>query len=315
MGAVIARDLVQMGLEPILYDIYEDYSLIPDIKSKVMFVEGSILDLLRLSETLRKHGVNVIIHAAALLSRADPQKLLRINTEGTINVLWAANQCEVDRVVFTSSKNVYSSMKGEHAHPFYKPIDEDYPKDEPLNMYGVTKLFGEQVGYQFYKDFGTDFVALRFSTIYGPGRLLKNPDSPMVIPCKMIESAMLRKAFKHPKGRDQKDDYVYLKDVSQGVISACFAKNLIHRVFNIGSGVGSTLSDFAEAIKTVIPDFEADIGPGTDYASIGNFYSIYDISRAKNELGYSPHYCNINDGVADYFDTMKKLNIPPTPCT
>jgi UDP-glucose 4-epimerase len=181
-----------------------------------------------------------------------------------------------------------------------------------MGVYGVTKFFGEQIGFQFYKIYGIDFVSVRFSGIYGPGRLLKNPNSPMVIPCRIIENAMLGKSFRHPKGREQKNDFIYYKDVSQGVLSACFAKKLTHRVFNIGTGVGSTLLNFTNAVKKIFPEFEADIGPGLDYLGIGfNTYCIYDISRAKDELGYNPQY-SIDDGVADYIQTMRKLNISPT---
>ena len=104
--------------------------------------------------------------------------------------MWAAVDAGVDRVVYTSSKAVYNEITGPHAHPDYEPINEDYPKDEPLGIYGVTKFFGEQIGNQFHNNFGIDFLSLRFSTVYGPGRLLKNPNSPMVVPCRIIESAM-----------------------------------------------------------------------------------------------------------------------------
>ena len=134
----------------------------------------------------------------------------------------------------------------------------------------------------------------------------------MVIPCRIIENAMLGRPFRYPRGRQQKDDFIYYKDLSQGVKLACFKKNLSHRVFNIGTGVGSTLVDFAEAAKKVFPEFEADIGPGLDHLGIGfNSYGVFDITRAKNELGFKPKY-NIDDGVRDYIETMKKLNIKPT---
>ena len=311
LGSATARNLVTIGIEPILYDLFEDYTLVSDIKNKLIFVEGDILDLSRLIEILKEYSVKAIIHTVALLSKADPKKSIKINTEGTVNVLWAAKECGIERIVYTSSKAVYSEIEGTHAHPSYEPITEDYPKDEPMGVYGITKYFGEQIGHQFHKDFGIDFVSLRFSTIYGPGRLLKNPNSPFVIPCRIIENAMLGKPFEYPRGREQKDDYIYYKDVSQGVVLACFAKTLPHRTFNIGTGVGSTLLDFSDAAREVFPKFKANIGPGLDHACIGfNTCSVYDISRAKNELGFNPKY-SIDDGVKDYIETMQRLNIKP----
>ena len=261
---------------------------------------------------MKNFGVKQIIHTAALLSRADPRKSIKINTEGTVNVLWAAVACQIDRVVYTSSKAVYSQISGKHSHPDYKPINEDYHKDEPMGIYGVTKLFGEQIGLQFNKTSGIDFIALRFSTIFGPGRLLKNPNSPMVIPCRIIENAMLGKPFNWPRGGDQKDDYIYNKDAGKGIALACFAKKINHRVFNIGTGIASTIIDFANETKKLFPDFDFHIGPGLDHTGIDfNTYSLYDISRAKNELGFKPFY-GLDEAVRDYVETMKRLKIEPT---
>ena len=84
----------------------------------------------------------------------------------------------------------------------------------------------------------------------------------------------------------------------------------MHRVFNIGSGKPSALIDFVNSAKKIYPDFNADIGPGLAHAGTGfNFYSVYNISRAKNELNYIPKY-DIESGVAKYIETMEKLNIP-----
>jgi len=310
VGSAVARHLVNEGTETILYNRFEDHTLINDIKDKVIFAAGDILDLEKLVETIKKYDVKRIVHTAANYSKT--KKLLKINTEGTVNVLWAAAKCEIERVVYTSSKAVYNEPKGRHGHPLYEPINEDYPKDEPMGFYGVTKLFGEQVGHQFYKNYGVDFVALRFSTIYGPGRLVKNPKAAMVIPCRIIENGMLGKPFNYPKGREQRDDYIYIKDVAYGISLACFARDLTHRTFNIGTGVPSSLLDFAESVRKIYPDFEAEIGPGLDPIEIGfNCYNVYDISRAKGELGYRPQY-NIDNGVADYIQAMRDLNIRPT---
>ena len=311
VGSVTARHLVKMGIEPILYNRSEDYSLLDDVRKNVVFAKGDILDPANLSRTLNTHGVRTIVHTASLLSKADPKQSIRINTQGTVNVLWAAVDGGIDRVVYTSSKAVYNEIKGRHAHPDYEPINEDYPKDEPLGIYGVTKFFGEQLGNEFHKNFGIDFLSLRFSTVYGPGRLLKNPNSPMVVPCRIIESAMSGRPFRYPRGAGQRDDYLYLDDAGRATALACAAGDLKHRAINVGTGTGSTLVDFALATQKVFPGFEYEIGPGLDHAGIGfSFYSVYDTSRAARELGFTAGY-SLEDAVEDYVETMKKLRIAP----
>jgi len=248
----------------------------------------------------------------ALLTRADPKKAIAINLNGTINALWAAQECKLKRLVYLSSKAAFSEVTGPHAHPDYVPIDENYPTESPLGIYGVTKRCGEQLGLQFHKTMGVDFIGLRFATTFGPGRLSKNPNSPMVVPCRIIEAAMAGKPFYYPHGGDQKDDYIYTRDVGQGIVCALFVENPAHRIFNVGTGKGSTLRDFVRATQKLYPDFKAQIGDGLDNARIGfQFYSVYNISRARRELGYNPQY-DLERAVADYVESMRRLKVEPT---
>ena len=122
---------------------------------------------------------------------------------------------------------------------------------------------------------------------------------------------MLGKPFKHPQGAEQKNDIIYNKDTANGIVLACMAKGLTNRIFNIGSGKASTLVEFAEAVKKIYPHADIEIGPGLDYFRRGfNTYSVYDISRAQKELGYSPEY-NLENGVRDYIETLHQLKIEP----
>jgi UDP-glucose 4-epimerase len=315
VGAFVARNLVERGFEPVLYSRHKNTVLISDIQDRVIIVEGDILDLDKLVKTIKEYKVERIIHAAAMLSREckdNPIMAVRVNVEGTANVLEAAVRANVNRVVYTSAKGVYSEAKGEYGHPTYKPIDEDFPTTGDMGFYGLTKLFGEKVGFHYQRACGIDFIALRFSSTYGPGKMLKREiSSPMTIHGRIIENAMLGKPTRHSQGGEQKDDFIYYKDVASGVVLACTVESLTHRVFNIGSGTGSTLFDFANAVKKIYPKVDIEIGPGLDFFGIGfNVYNVYDISRAEKELGFSPQY-DFEKGVKDYVETLKQLKIEP----
>lgn len=315
IGSFVTRMLVGMGMEPISYSRHKDTVLISDIEKKVVIVQGDILDLEKLIKTIKTYSVEKIIHTAALLgvaSTSNPAMAIRVNTEGTATVLEAALKGNVTRIVYASAKGVYSEAKGEYGHPTYKLINEDYPAENNMGFYGVTKLFGEKVGFVYQQQYGIDFVVLRFSSTYGPGKISKHgASSPMAIHGRIIENAMLGKPFRHPQGAEQKDDFIYNKDTAKGIVLACMAKGLTHRIFNIGSGKGSTLVEFANAVKKIYPKAEIEIGPGLDFFRRGfNIYNVYDISRAQTELGYSPDY-DLEGGVRDYIETLRELKIEP----
>jgi UDP-glucose 4-epimerase len=318
LGSFVTRKLTEMGMEPILYSRHKEVSLIRDIENKVVIVEGDILDFDKLIKTIKTHEIERIIHAAAMLreSESDPPGAVRINVEGTANILHAALKGDVDRVVYISAKGVYSETQGEYAHPTYKPMNEDYPTDNNMGFYGLTKLCAEKVGCRYEQKYGIHFIALRLSSTYGPGKILKRVTrgAPIqtAIQATIIENTMLGKTTRLSQGADQKNDFIYAKDAATGIVSACIAESLEHRIFNIGRGEGSTLLDFADAVKTIYPKANIEIGQGLDYLKIGyNTYSVYDISRAKKEFNFSPQY-NIEKGVKDYVETLQQLNIGPT---
>ncbi len=223
LGSAISRNLVDRGETPIVLDIKEDYTLLADIKAEVIFVKGDAASAEPLNAILERYNVHCIIHTAALLSASDPKIMIPMNTRATENILWAALDGGIKRVVNISSKAVYNVAAGEYGHPHYQPINENYERDKPMGFYGVTKNYGELLGNEFSHRYGLEFVSLRFSTMYGPGRLLKNPHSPMVLPCRIIENAMLRQPFRWEFGGDQVDDFIGYDDAGEGVVLAALA--------------------------------------------------------------------------------------------
>ena len=315
VGSFFAQKLVEKGMTPILYGRRRQTALIRDIEDKVVIVLGDILDRDKLVNTISTYDVDTVVHTAAMLSKegeSNPAMAIRVNVEGTANAIEAAVKCNVKRFVYTSAKGVYSEAKGEYGHPTYKGITEDYPAEANMGFYGLTKLFGEKVVLRYQVKYGIDTIILRFSGTYGPGKTLtRGTSSPIALIGKIIENAMHGKPTRIPQGGEQQNDFIYYKDVANGILAACAAKNVTHRIFNIGSGKGTTLLGFANAVKQVYPNADLEIGPGLDFYGIGfNVYSVYDITRAQRELGFSPQY-DLASSIRDYVDTLRKLNIEP----
>lgn len=309
-GAATARLLVSRGERPVLLDNRVDPSLIADIAAEVDVVNGDILDGAALKEVVADHGITHIAHMAALMpgpAEANPSLAIAIGVDGTLNVLEAARASDVRRVVYTSSNAFVGNIGGKHGHPDFVPLDESLPPN-PADLYGVTKVCSETLGNYYRKRYGVEFVALRYPSIYGPGKLARH--GVLALYGKIIEDAMAGREVSIPQGGDQWNDAVYVGDVAHSVVLALDAEGLTQWTFNIGTGRGVTLRDFADVLKRIFPEAKIDIGPGLDFRDgYKQSYCVFDIGKAREQLGYEPRYF-LERGIEAYIDSIRRLDLP-----
>ena len=312
MGAETSRKFVKEGHRPVIYARHRDDSLIGDIADKVDVELGDITDLPRLLDVIKRHGITHIVHAAAFVgavSQANPALSIQVNVMGTVNVLEAARLFGVKRVVYTSAKGVYGPVLGEYGAPTYKPMPEDLPKN-PKRIYDSAKLMGEHMCIYYQGNMGVDTVVLRFASTYGPGKTARH--GKMGVLSQIVEAPASGQPFHIVQGGDEQDDFIYNKDSALGIYLATIADNPKSRVYNIGSGVGLTLNDFARVLRRHLPNADIKIGPGLNFLGMPYPASgIYDISRARAELGYAPEY-DIEKGIADYLASLKRMKAQET---
>jgi UDP-glucose 4-epimerase len=313
LGSMVTEELVDRGERAVLYARHLDASLLgQNLLPRVEYVQGDVLELPALVHAIRRHQVTRIVHMAALLigeCQANPYRGFKVNAEGTVNVLEAARMTDVERVVYTSSKSVYGAVPPPYGHPTYRPIPEDGPKN-PVRVYDVTKLAGEHMGLNYASTFGLDVVILRFASTFGPGKLVRH--GPVSWHSRLVEHAMAGQPARLPQGGDQPDDMIYHRDIAHAIVLACYAGGLTDRVFNVGRGEPSTMREFADAVRRVIPNATIEVGAGLDYYGSGiPYYSVYDISRARQQLAFTPRF-DMEAGVRDYVDTMRRLGLMPT---
>ena len=308
-GAATARLLVSQGQRPVLLDNRVDMSLVADIADGVEVVTGDILDGPALQVVVAAHGITHIVHMAALMpgpAEANPSLAIAIGVDGTLNVLEAARACNIQRVVYTSSNAFIGDVRGKHAHPDFVPLDESLPPN-PADMYGVTKVCSETLGNYYRKRYGVDFVALRYPSIYGPGKLARH--GVLALYGKIIEDAIAGREVSIPRGGDQRNDVVYVGDVANSIVLALNAEGLTQGTFNIGTARGVTLKDFAAVLKKHFPTARIDIGPGLDFREgYKQSYCIFDITKAREQLGYEPQY-DLERGIADYLESVRRLGL------
>src|SRR5215813_6944712 len=188
-GAVTARLMVEEGLRPVLLDNRADFSLIQDIKDRVDCVAVDVCDQAALEKIVDQFSVTHIAHLAALMpepAEANPRLGVKVGVDGTINVLEVARAKNIKRVVFTSSKAAYGEITGEYAPPACKLLREDLPT-RPVDLYGSIKVCCEELGRYYRETYGIEFIALRFVSIYGPGKEARH--GPLSFYGQLIEKA------------------------------------------------------------------------------------------------------------------------------
>ena len=306
-GAVAARLMVRDGLRPLLMDNRVDYTLIEDIKNQVDIVTGDICDQTTLEKAVDDFKVTHIAHLAALMpepAEANPRLAVRVSFDGIINVLEVARAKGIQRIVYTSSKAAYGEINGEEGPPNYRPVREDYRK-LPADLYGSMKVGCEELGRYYRETYGIEFIALRFVSIYGPGKEARH--GPLSFYGQLIEKAREGAKWVIPQGGDQLNDAVYVGDVGRSVYLALKAPAPKEWTFNIGTGKASTPRDFLNAAAKLFPDHKIELGPGpSKLGRSKQSYCIFDISAAKRSIGYEPAY-NVEQGVKDYVETLDRL--------
>ena len=306
-GAVTARLMVKDGLRPVLMDNRMDLTLTGDIKDQVDIVIGDICDQATLENAVDEYQVTHIAHLAALMpepAEANPRLGVKVGVDGTINVLEVARTKSIKRVVFTSSKAAYGEISDEYAPPQCKPVREDHPK-RPADLYGSIKVCCEELGRYYRETYGIEFIALRFVSIYGPGKEARH--GPLSFYGQLIEKARSGEQWAIPQGGDQLNDAVYVGDVARAVFLAVKAPMPKEWIFNIGTGKASTPRDFLNAAARLFPNHKISLGRGpSKLGRSKQSYCVFDISAAERNIGYEPVY-DVDRGVRDYVATLEKL--------
>jgi UDP-glucose 4-epimerase len=248
------------------------------VRDRVQFLEGDITEPATLR--LATRGVELVFHQAALASVprsvADPLATHAACATGTLNVLVAARDAKVRRVVYAASSSAY----GDSAR---LPKHEDDPT-RPLSPYAVAKLAGEQYCAAFTGVYGLETVRLRYFNIFGPRQ---SPDSAYaaVIPLFIQSMTDGRGPFIHGDG-DQSRDFTFVADAVQANLRAAEAPGVAGKVFNVACGRRTSLNELVAHLNTLLgTHIVAEHGA----PRAGDVrHSQADIERARGELGYRP---------------------------
>lgn len=297
VGSWVATLLARAGRKVIICDMaagrFEHMGLdyLAAVRRNIVLESVDVLDTHTLMETLLRyrdelegviHGVSVI---AGPTFKTRPFRHLSINAMGTLNVYETCRLLGIKRIVNMSSGAVYGDAQGpQHESMPYKATD----------LYGATKISGELYGDQYSETYGMDIRQARLFFVYGPG---KKPSHMHAVYQAMFGPLEGLEGIHAPNGRDQITDWTHVEDTAQGIIRLFDTPSLPHRHYNISCGVAVSHQRIVEMVSEQLGyDSDMQLGPGP-FVVRG---APLDIQRARDELGFTPHYADIREGLKDY---------------
>jgi len=279
IGSNLVRALVERGDEVRVLDNFSTGSRANLAGLDVEVVEGELRSYERVHAAVR--GVEVVFHLGALgsvpRSVQDPLTSSAVNVEGTLNVLLAARDERVRRVVFSSSSSVYGSSG-------VLPRTEEMAPD-PISPYGVAKLAAERYCVSFnrvYESF--EAVVLRYFNVFGP-RQSPYSQYAAVVPLFVTKIAAGEPVVVYGDG-EQSRDFTYVDNVVDATLRAADAEGASGRIFNVAAGSPASVNELAATIGRILdkPVHREDAQPRP--GDVRDSWA--DVDAARSGLGYEP---------------------------
>ena len=302
IGSSLARALLSRGEQVRGVDNFATGKRenLADILNRIDFREADILDLDAMKRACA--GVDYVLHQAAIpsvpKSVLDPLASNRANVDGTVNVLVAARDAKVKRVVYAASSSAYGDTPTLPKHEGMTP--------NPISPYAVAKLASEHYMISFYRCYGLETVALRYFNIFGPRQ---DPSSPYSGVLAKFITLMLRGEQPTIFGDgEQSRDFTYIDNAVEANLLACEApaSEAAGKVFNVATGRRITLNETVKMLQGLTSySGETIYGPerGGDIK-----HSLADISKAEAHLRYRPKV-NFEEGLRRTVDWYRKTDL------
>jgi NAD dependent epimerase/dehydratase len=307
IGSHLTEALVHQGYNVrafVLYNSFNSWGWLdhcaPEIKGKFEVFAGDIRDPHGVKEAMK--GCDVVLHLAALIaipySYHSPDTYVDTNVKGTLNVLQAARELGVKKIVHTSTSEVYGTAR-------FVPITEEHPL-QGQSPYSATKIAADQLAYSFYASFGLPVVIARPFNTYGPRQSAR-----AVIPTIITQIANGKRQIKLGAVSPTRD-FNFVQDTVAGFIAAMNSDHGLGEVVNLGSNfeisIGETALLIAEVMKTEIDIITDDLRLRPENSEVERLWA--DNSKAKKLFGFQPSYGNREGFKRGLAETAEWFMIP-----
>ncbi|MDT3698266.1 MAG: NAD-dependent 4,6-dehydratase LegB [Thermincola sp.] len=287
IGSHLTEELLRLGYNVrafVLYNSFNSRGWLDDTSSSLQdnleMFSGDIRDPYGVYEAMK--GCNVVLHLAALIaipySYHSPDTYLDTNVKGTLNILQAARRLGVEKVVHTSTSEVYGTAR-------FTPINEDHPL-QGQSPYAATKIAADQMAMAFYNSFDTPVAIIRPFNTYGPRQSAR-----AVIPTVITQIASGQQVIKLGSTYPTRD-FNYVKDTVQGFISMAQTDAAIGNVINMGNNYEISIGELVELIAAImqvnITVQTEDIRLRPPKSEVDRLWA--DNTKAAKILGWGPEY-------------------------
>jgi nucleoside-diphosphate-sugar epimerase len=280
IGSNLVDELVRRGQSVAILDDLSSgkEKNLQNAASKIDFHKGSITDLAAVQSAC--NGADYVIHLAARTSVprsvADPIETNRVNIDGTLNVLVAARDAKVKRIVFAASSSAYGET------PTLPKVETMVP--HPISPYGVTKFVGEMYSEVFGRVYGLENASLRYFNVFGPRQ---DPTSQYSGVLSRFMLAVLEGTQPVVYGDgEQSRDFTFVENVVDATLRACEAPGASGKVFNVGTSSRITLNQVLKQLEKISGK---PIQAKYDLPRTGDIlHSQADITLGRTLLGYIP---------------------------
>jgi len=307
IGSHLTEELVRRGHDVrafVFYNSFNSWGWLEhsdhEIKKSLDIFAGDIRDPYGMKQAMK--GCDVVFHLAALIaipySYHSPDTYVDTNVKGTLNVVQAARELEVSKVIHTSTSEVYGTAR-------FVPITEEHPL-QGQSPYSASKIGADQMAMSFYHAFNTPVSIIRPFNTYGPRQSAR-----AVIPTVITQIANGQRKIKlgalHPTR-----DFNYIKDVVRGFIAVAESEKLVGEVTNIGSNfevtIGETANLIAEVMDATIEIETERVRMRPENSEVERLWA--DNTKARMLTGWEPLYSGKEGFKRGLVDTVEWFTNP-----
>lgn len=287
IGSHLVELLVECGNDVRAFILYNSFnrhgwldSIDPAVKNAVNIFTGDVRDPNGVRKAMQ--GVDIVYHLAALISIPysyhSPDMYVDTNIKGTLNILQAARDLGTERVIHTSTSEVYGSAQ-------FVPITEDHPL-QGQSPYAASKIGADQMALSFYRSFDTPVAVARPFNAYGPRQSRR-----AIIPTVITQIATGKNTLELGNLNPTRD-FTYVEDTVRGFMAVAESKAAVGEVTNIGSGFEISIGDLVDLIaETMGATVTVRTDPERERPEKSEVDRLFaDLTKAEKQIGWTPEY-------------------------